>query len=183
MKKVVAIVLILCMALSLASCSDYHTDLEDYSEDVAELMAQEFMPKLDELDDYTGIAYLFKEYNSIFATYSMQLIVKYDNEAFQREKTRLETAYKYVDHPQKFDLDEKYYTLPDAEFETNGYNFKVAQFADTDFPKNFGMVGISESKKQIAYLWFYDWDLDYISGGSGNGIAMKEFVDKHFKLD
>ena len=46
MKKIVAIVLILCMALSLASCSDYHTDLEDYSEDVAELMAQEFMPKI-----------------------------------------------------------------------------------------------------------------------------------------
>lgn len=47
----------------------------------------------------------------------------------------------------------------------DSYDFRVVDknaTSNTEFPKSFGIIGISEDKKSIAYLYFYDKVLDYI---------------------
>lgn len=43
------------------------------------------------------------------------------------------------------------------------------------------MIGIADEKKSIAYLYFYDYDLDYIE--NDNESPMVNFVKKYFKYD
>ena len=111
----------------------------------------------------------------------MRLIVTYEEAEFLAEKQRLETAYTYLDEPQMLGDD---YAMPVTAFSTAGFDFKVAVFADTDYPKNFGMVGISDEKHQIAYLWLYSQDLDYVcEGDEDRNAEMIEFVNYYFAMD
>lgn len=67
----------------------------------------------------------------------------------------------------------------------DSYNFIVIDKNDasnTVFPKSFGMVGISEDKKSIAYLYFYDEDIDYI-GEEIEKDPMANFINKYFDYD
>lgn len=46
-----------------------------------------------------------------------------------------------------------------------------------------GMVGYNDETKEIAYLWFYDFDYDYISdAGENKEDAMKALVEDNLKL-
>ena len=45
------------------------------------------------------------------------------------------------------------------------------------YPKSFGMIGTSDEKKRIAYLYFYDFDLDV---GEAN---MAQFVKDYFDYE
>ncbi len=59
-------------------------------------------------------------------------------------------------------------------FEYKSTVFRAVTGGVLGYPKQMGFVGISESKKTIYYLWFYDFDLDL----TGNMI---DFVIKNFK--
>jgi len=168
------------MVLSLPMCVRYDDNLDHYEADVEEYMAEAFMPALDDLEEHTGVQYLVKKDEGVFPRYSLRLIVNYEEQAFAAEKIRLETAYTYLGEPQMSGGD---YTMPVTEFSAAGFDFKVAVFENTEFPKCFGMVGISEEKNQIAYLWHYDPDLDYICEADEDRTAkMVEFVEEHFSL-
>ncbi|MPN09725.1 hypothetical protein SDC9_157017 [bioreactor metagenome] len=43
------------------------------------------------------------------------------------------------------------------------------------------MIGISDEEKSIAYLYFYDYDLDYIRKDKDSPMA--DFVNENFKYD
>lgn len=140
------------------------------------------MPSLDDIGEYEDVEYFSRKDNGIFPEYSMQLVVKYDEENFSAEKQRLETAYTYLDEPQK--LNDEHYTIPVETFSVAGFDFKIAKFEDTVFPKNFGMVGISDENHEIAYLWLYAPDLDYICETGANEIKeMSEFIEYYFSLE
>ena len=139
---------------------------------------------MDEIGDYKDAKYFIRKDESLFPEYSMQLVIKYDEEIFLKEKERLESAYTYLDKPQKLDVDKDVYTIPIEEFSFAGFDFKIAVFEDTNYPKNFGMVGVSDEKCEIAYLWIYAVDLDYICEADENEIkAMSEFMEYHFSLE
>ncbi|MFR5172590.1 MAG: hypothetical protein ACLTD6_15570, partial [Clostridium paraputrificum] len=77
------------------------------------------------------------------------------------------------------------FLIPENEFKVNSYTFRVASGNESytaDYPKSFGMVGTSDDKKSIAYLYFYDSDLDYISK-KDNRTSMLEFIKEHFDYD
>ena len=54
------------------------------------------MPNLDEIGDYKDAKYFIRKDESLFPEYSMQLVIKYDEEIFLKEKERLESAYTYA---------------------------------------------------------------------------------------
>lgn len=141
------------------------------------------MPSLDNIGEYNDVEYFSRKDEAIFPAYSMQLVVKYDEVSFLAEKGRLETAYTYLEEPQKADFDDTVYTIPIEKFSCAGFDFKIAKFEDTVYPKNFGMVGISEEKFEIEYMWIYSPDLDYICETNSNEIKeMNEFLEYHFSL-
>lgn len=184
MKKFLAIVLILIITVTLSSCVKTDNNIENYAADVENYCASLFMPNLENVGEYTEISYFSRKDESFFPEYSMQLIVSYDEENFLKEKERLETAYTYLDEPQKTDGDNAVYTIPIEKFSAAGFDFKVAKFDNTFYPKYFGMVGVSDEKCQIAYLWVYALDLDYICETDANEIKeMNEFIECHFSLE
>ncbi len=184
MKRIIAIITVITMVLTLCSCVKTDNNIENYVDDVKNYEASAFMPDLDNIGSPEAVDYFSRKDNGIFPDYSMQLVVKYDEETFLAEKQRLETAYTYLDKPQKADFDDAFYTIPIVEFSTAGYDFKIAKFEDTVYPKNFGMVGVSEEKLEIVYLWKYAPDLDYICETNANEIKeMSEFIEYHFSLE
>lgn len=184
MKKIIAMFVAMLIMVTLCSCVRTDTNIENYPADIEKYQAGVFMPKLDEIGEYKEAEYFARKDESIFPEYSMQLVLKYDEETFLKEKKRLESAYTYLNKPQKIDGDDSVYTIPIEAFSFAGFDFKIAVFEDTQYPKNFGMVGISDEKCEIAYLWIYAVDLDYICEADENEIkAMSEFMEYHFSLE
>ena len=183
MKKFLSILLVLIITVTLCSCVKTDNNIENYADDKEKYQADLFMPDLEDIGEYKDVEYFIRKDETIFPDYSMQLVVKYDEEGFLKEKKRLETAYTYLDEPQKPDFDDTVYTIPIEEFSSAVFDFKIAVFEDTVYPKNFGMVGISDENFEIAYLWIYAPDLDYICETDANEIKeMNEFIEYHFSL-
>ncbi len=183
MKRLLAIILAMLTVVAFSACAEYDDNIDNYYDDVKNYEADLFMPNLDEIDNYEEIDYVCKKDPAFFPSYSLQLVVKYDDETFLREKTRLETAYIYLDEPQKYSGNDSY-TMPVETFSVSDFNFKIAKFDNTVYPKNFGMVGVSETKREIAYLWLCFWDLDTICGAEEDrNKAMLEFIDDYFSLE
>lgn len=173
--------MVITITITLCSCVTTDDNIDNYYNDIKKYQAGSFMPDLADIGDYKDISYFSKKVEDIFPEYSMQLIAKYDEETFLKEKKRLDTAYTYLDKPQ---LDDTDYTMPVKEFSAEGFNFKIAVFEDTVFPKNFGMVGVSDQSQEIAYLWAYCFDRDYICTVHEDvEKEMLEFVNSLFSLE
>ena len=68
-------------------------------------------------------------------------------------------------------------TIPTMEFAVGTYQFRVVTTEDPyDYPKFFGMIGVSEQEQTVLYLWYSDQDLDFIED-------MAQFVTKEWQLD
>lgn len=48
-------------------------------------------------------------------------------------------------------------------------------------PKDIDLIAVNESSRQIAYLTFYDQDIDYLCKSDKQDGYMKKFVKKYFK--
>lgn len=183
MKKSMALAIAITLLLTLCSCTKTDNNIENYSDDIKAYEASSFMPSLDNIGKYNNIEYFSRKDKGFFPEYSMQLVVKYDEEEFLKEKENLNSAYTYLEEPQKADFDDTVYTIPIEEFSAFGFDFKIAKFEDTVYPKNFGMVGVSDENFEIVYLWLYATDLDYICEINANEIKeMNEFIEYHFSL-
>ena len=184
MKKICFILCIITLLFAFNSCVFYNDKLDYYYNDIKEYHADKFMPNLDEIGECYSIKYYCRKDELIFPVYSLKLIAKYDAEAFAKEKERLESAYTYLQEPQKFLDEEDTYTMPVVAFSIAGFDFRVVQFEDTEYPKNFGMVGISETNCQIVYLWQYAPDFDCISQpGEDRLERMLEYINYYFHME
>ena len=77
------------------------------------------------------------------------------------------------------------YTLPEPVFSLGTFHFRVlAQSTENalDCPKRIGIIGLSDAKKSIVYLFFSDADLNYISEGRTKG-EMAKLVQTYFAYD
>ncbi|MBR5272880.1 MAG: hypothetical protein IKU25_05735 [Clostridia bacterium] len=185
MKRVIVFLMIIAILFSFGACVKYDNNLDNYQSDVENNYAHWFMPELESLGNYTNIEYTCRKDESFFAEYSMQLVVEYDEDAFVTEKARLETAYEYLDKPLRTEYGEAgYYTIPVEKFSYAGFEFRVVKFDDTFYPKYFGILGICEEKQQVAYLWVYAIDLDYICELDEDPLeAMKEKMELWFDFE
>lgn len=119
------------------------------------------LPTLTELEPHTGQRFnLTVRRYGIFRSHSAVLIVGYSDERYIEEKAKLSQKYSY--------LSEKitgggvvYDHTP--EFEMDGFDFRAIEVTPNLYPKTMLFVGVSEARKEIAYIYFQDEDLDYIS--------------------
>lgn len=181
---IIFIVFILCMTIYIKSSSNLKNYLN--SGTPIDSNAKDIMPSLDDLPKYQNIAYKYTHKSMFFfESHSVALIVNYDDETYKREKDKLAEKYTFLNKKVGFRFDKSRYLIPEYEFSVNSYNFKVVdrnEKSNTQFPKSFGMIGISEEKKSIAYLYFYDTDLDSI-GREDDKSPMADFVKDYFKYD
>lgn len=123
-----------------------------------------FLPKLDELGEYED--YYFKYYHKnnlfIFSSDAYTLKVSYDAENYEKEKERLEQKYVYRTEPWRNWGGEK---AKEAQFQIDTFDMKILSELEYDqlhYPKRLAFVGTSDKNQEIAYVYYYDSELDYI---------------------
>lgn len=120
----------------------------------------------------------------MFESDSVALVVFYDDKRYKSEKAKLAEKYTFLD-PKSTAKESNSHIIPEYKFSINSYTFKIVagnEKSNTQFPKSFGMIGTSEKKKSIAYLYFYDTDLDCI-GQENDKHPMANFVKQYFDYD
>ncbi|VYU38621.1 hypothetical protein [Intestinibacter bartlettii] len=139
-----------------------------------------FIPDIDKLPKYKNISYSSTETRAlIFKSLGESLVVDYDSETYYKEKENLEKQYTLLKDVSNLHTLYDEPVLNKAKFSIGSYDFRVVQKykgEESYFPKDFGMIGVSDEKKSIAYLSFSDTDLDYIDD-------IEQFVKDYFKYD
>ena len=188
MRKKYLIVMLITFILCITGCSNSSSNVENYLNSGASIdsKAKDIMPELEDLPKYENIEYKYTHKSMlIFESHSVALIVGYDDNTFESEKEKLDKQYTFLDEKIKSDFDKSKYYIPEYEFSVESYDFRVIDekgTSNTEFPKSFGLIGISEEKKSIAYLYFYDEDLDYIREENEKN-PMSNFIKEYFKYD
>jgi hypothetical protein len=161
------------------------------------------LPVLADLPEYEAIDYGYKHFSLlIYYSDAVALKLKYDPKTYEAEKLRLDKEFEFLSEPVTAlgYEDVPFQIIPAHEFKINSYTFRVISkdrngkeynehgySSDYDYPHNIGMVAYSDEKQSIAYLSFYDPDLDEISGGfwvqsSDGEKAMRAFVKEYFRM-
>ncbi|KGR76095.1 hypothetical protein [Ureibacillus sinduriensis] len=143
--------------------------------------AKYMMPALKNLPIYKDIDYKYtKNRYFIFVSHSVVLSVQYDDETYKSEKGKLEETYEFLNKKNIGFKQKEEPVPPYYEFSINTYTFRIVKDEEHNtlgYPKSFGMIGTSDEKNRIAYLYFYDFDLDV---GNDN---MEQFVKQHFDYE
>lgn len=125
-------------------------DIERYNTLVE---AVDFLPKIDELNNYSNFTFKFTETKGLFSSCSYILKVSFSKEEFNNEKNRISENYYY----------DKYIT---DVIRVDTFDFKLLDFEkyELSYPKSIVFIGISEPTNEVVYIYYEDKDLDYIEG-------------------
>lgn len=188
MKKKYFIIISIISVLIIIGIVRSHSNINEYlsRDNIIDLKAMDVMPRLDDLPEYEDIEYISNHKSMIiFDSDSIALIVKYNEDTYETEKRKLEDKYTFLNRKVESEFDKTKYFIPENEFSINSYNFRVideSQSSNIEFPKSFGIIGTSDEKNSIAYLYFYDKDLDLIDTEGGDS-PMADFVKEYFKYN
>ena len=173
---------------SSIGCSNSNSNIKEYlsRDNKIDSKAKDVMPSLESLPEYEDIKYVSTHRSMVlFESDSIALIVNYDNDTYENEKNKLDDDYVFLKKEVKSKFDETKYYITENEFSINSYKFRViddTQSSNIEYPKSVGLIGTSDEKNSIAYLYFYDFDLDYI-GKEDKDSSMANFVKENFKYD
>ncbi len=151
-----------------------YSDIDDYQTCMDEVDGSaDFMPKLNDLDDYESIELYCVE--QVGATVSVNLVVTYQADDYASRKANMNETYDFLGHPL---YDGGRTLVLDDHFEYQDFTIRVAEADSFRYPARFGMIGHSDNQFQIAYMFF-----------SNDGIvsmeyaSMEDFVDSQFAFE
>ena len=165
--KIKIFIMVLIVCISLSSCSRRYSSEkdEDYAKYLDEVAnANLYMPDLEDLGDYKSISVSRRTCNDIFidTTETISLIVQYGKDDFNLAIDQIETRYEFVNSA----LD----NYEDYEAEVHDYYFRVDSNSLCEMvsypsgetvlvPKCSLIIGINESENKIAYLYYWDIEI------------------------
>ena len=127
------------------------------------------LPLLSELEPYEDYRFVHDDYTNIVATdYTYILIVSYDDEDYRARKAALDTDYTYRTELIEA-LEEGQQISP--VFEMDGFSFRAVEQKWAVYPKQMLFVGTSDERRELAYIYCDNYDLDCID----------ESMEKHLK--
>ena len=127
------------------------------------------LPLLRELEPCEGYRFVHDDCTTIVATdYTYILIVTYDEENYKARKAALDTDYTYRTELIEA-LEEGQQVSP--SFEMDGFSFRAVEQKWAEYPKQMLFVGTSDERRELAYIYCDNYDLDCID----------ESVEKHLK--
>lgn len=165
MKKAIALLLsVLIIGALMSGCVK---EINNTSVDIYNKFALENgnMPQLSSLGDYKSVGTLYHQADDLFFEWkAYTLIAEYEEVAFETAAEEMRERYVFQ-NAALIDKVEEYTHSPD--FELDGYSFSVLALnvysqEDSEFPEEIYFVGVNKSLKRIAYVYFYDPDLDYV---------------------
>ncbi len=187
MKKLICLLIGVC---TLTSCSNIKKvisrNLDTYVTDCESVKnASVLMPNITDLGAYSQIKYTYQStcYSILmdFNSDGLALFVKYDQTIYAIQKEKTLHSYTFLDEPiLEFDK----YVMPVTEFEYRGYLMKIVldqEYIDYCACKSFMMIGFDDANSAIAFLYYYDFDIDYIADIDEDlNYSMRNLVDDAF---
>lgn len=163
----------------------FNSDLNDYEMEKEKIKnAKDLMPKLEELGEYKEVKLAVKEilYSTFLGFYSnsISLYVTYDDNYIE-EKEKIISTKEFLQEPI---INNDAYEIPLTSFEYKGYNYQIVideEYVEYCACKSFMLIGFDDKNKEIAYHYFYDFDIDYIaSEGEELNEVMIDFMESKF---
>ncbi len=187
MKKLICLLIGVC---TLTSCSNIKKvisrNLDTYVTDCESVKnASVLMPNIKDLGAYFQIKYTYQStcYSILmdFNSDGLALFVKYDQTIYAIQKEKTLHSYTFLDEPiLEFDK----YVMPVTEFKYRGYLMKIVldqEYIDYCACKSFMMIGFDDTNSAIAFLYYYDFDIDYIADIDEDlNYSMRNLVDDAF---
>lgn len=121
------------------------------------------MPELSDIGNPTEVEYYYVDSRvAIFCSETNHLICRYTPEEYEIQKARLDEAYTFQTEAIML-----YDSSCEPMTEIDGYQFRMlsteAYKESLDYPKSVILIGYSDEAREIAYIAYYNFDLDYIS--------------------
>lgn len=146
--------------------------------------ANEFIPdyRID-IGNYSQVQFGYKKTSTFFQSEGITLIASYDEVTYVSEKQKSLEKYYFLEEPV---VRGENYIFPVTTFEYEGYTFKIAPKRDywtsgTLTCKSFMMLGHNDLESKIAYLYFYDIDIDYLASVSDSKGVIDNCMPKLIK--
>ena len=139
-------------------------DVHKYEASVGEVIeADEHMPELSALGDYTSLTVTRKDVNLVFFCIStVALIVQYDEADFAAEVARIREAYPAA---------QAFSGVRDHKASYRSYEISAIEGSSAALL----LIGINEKTHSVAYMIHHDLDLDLIDD-------LDEFVRQYYYL-
>ena len=189
MKKAIAIILAVIIAGAVCtyfSCN-YKKEIKFESNKYSSF-------KVSDFGDYQDLyCQENKSGTIVFSSYSDLVIASYSEESFHEQLNSINAKYTFLnDAVFEEDSDsenierekgKKYYLIPDNHFTIKNWSFDVIE--GEAYPHYIDIIGYNEKTFQIAYLSFFDSDIDYICEyeENENNDYMPKFIKKYFKYN
>ena len=168
----VPIVLALFLAFFLFSSLSLkaYDDVDELCEKYEVVQCEsDFLPEINDIGDTQSLAYYHvgRFYSIMFYSESDVLVCEYGEAEYLAQKAAIEEKYVFETRiDERNDSYDQYVCYPYAEID--GFLFR--RLADEEgaemyssYPKEVHIVGTNDETREIVYLDFYDFDLDYIS--------------------
>lgn len=182
MKKFLSGMLIVLVMLCVSGCTAKSTDELSYyralsgesgGEDMMPVFGDAFdmpcpysLPLLAELEPYRNIRFDYTAKRELFfQSHAYVLIAEYDKTAYETQKAALEERYTFCTEQSQGISEGKMTELAYTVDE-----FEIRAVEGGDYPKQMLFIGFSDIKQEVAIIYFYDQDLDYIDDPLGKFI-------------
>lgn len=124
------------------------------------------LPRLSELGDYQNLRFVHNAKRiGVFSHHSYVLVAEYEGREYEAQKRAMEERYTWcTEENEAFlegDMTEFQYTMDD---------FLIRAVDGGWYPHEMLFVGCSDSRQEIAIVYYYDQDLDYIDDSLGKFI-------------
>lgn len=147
------------------------TDINAYDTYLSSVENSEsFMPPINSFENFSSVEVYYYRVNSLFESRSINLIFTYSDENYDAAKVFIEQNYTYLQP--KID-DENSLTITETQVLYYGYEITIVEDDSFKYPKWFGMIGYSDTSKQILFMFYYDKDRDVIT-------SLYDFVENNF---
>lgn len=135
------------------------------------------LPTLGELEPYEDCRFhhMAKRY-SIFRSDSYILIVGFGAEEYTAQKAALEEKYTFCTAQSEGFSDG---TMPGYQYTMDGFTLRAVEGGR--YPSEILLIGYSDARQEIAVVYFYDQDLDYIDDPLGKFVENETGWNKVMK--
>lgn len=183
-KKFVLISIVFIVVIFLIVCTFLHNNhsvsgVDKYYE-LSESDSDYINFSIDEFGTYDKLSFRSKRTgNFLFKSYGSMFIAQYGEKEYYIQKDKLK-SFHYQSDSVLFDSEK--YALPQTEFVIDNWNFRVLENISPNysFPKSIDFIAINDTEKKIAYMTFFDQDLDYLCEKDNVEHFMEKFIDKYF---
>lgn len=181
----VSVLVIVCLAAAFYfGCNNTVKGMDKYHKTVND-DSDYINFELEELGTYDSIDFQrTKTGGLLFSSTGSMLVAHYGDDEFLNQLNTVNN-FDYQTVPVHIYSDETEMALPETEFEIGGWNFKVLKNRSLNYsyPKSIDFVAVNEEENKIAYMTFYDQDLDCLCDVTEADGYMTKFIEKYFKYD